>query len=131
MLWVTEAYFTAKHLNALINEKTASKGLQFGVTKCKYMVVGKDAENLLVSDLTVDKWDVSHHDDPETWENILLKSRVKAQTTNKQTEVVSLTRIIDGWSLQNDQRIRKWILDTGKWSGRRIGGIAHTQKKTQ
>ena len=39
MLGVTEADFTAQLMNALINEKTASKGLQFGVAKCKYMVV--------------------------------------------------------------------------------------------
>ena len=64
----------AQQMNALINEKTASKGLQFGVTKCKYMVVGKDAENALVSDLTVDKWNVSHHDDPETGEDFLVES---------------------------------------------------------
>ena len=87
ILGVTEADFTAQQMNALINEKTASKGLQFGVKKCKYMVVGKDAENALVRDLTVDKWNVSHHDDPETGEDILVESfegQVPIQKTSQQ-----------------------------------------------
>ena len=33
-------------MNALINIKTAEKGLQFGITKCKSMIVGKDTENV-------------------------------------------------------------------------------------
>ena len=71
MLGVTEAGYQAQQMNALINIKTAEKGLQFGITKCKSMIVGKDTENVLFSDLTVDKWSTSHRDDPETGEEVL------------------------------------------------------------
>jgi hypothetical protein len=59
IIGVTEAGYKAHQMNALIN-------VQFGVDKCKSMLVGKDLENALYSDLTVDKWNVTHKDDPET-----------------------------------------------------------------
>jgi hypothetical protein len=46
LLGVTEAGFKAQQMNALINIKIAEKGLQFGVSKCKSMLVGKDVENV-------------------------------------------------------------------------------------
>ena len=74
MLGVTEADYTAQQMNALINVKTASKGLQFGVRKCKSMLVGKDPERALVSNLTVDKWKVVHEDDPITGEDKIVET---------------------------------------------------------
>ena len=71
MIGVTEAGYKAQQMNALINTKTAEKGLQFGVTKCKSMVVGKDTEDVLFTDLTVDKWSTSHSYDSETGEDVL------------------------------------------------------------
>ena len=62
MIGVTEAGFRAQQMNALINTKAAEKGLQFGVKKCKSMLIGKDLENTLYSELTVDKWKVTHTD---------------------------------------------------------------------
>ena len=38
---ITEAGHKASELNAFINIKTAEKTLQFGPSKCKYMIVGK------------------------------------------------------------------------------------------
>ena len=52
---MTEAGYKAQQMNALINVKTADKGLQFGVTKCKTMLVGKNTDNAIVGELTVDK----------------------------------------------------------------------------
>ena len=71
MIGVTEAGYKAQQMNALINTKTAEKGLQFGVTKCKSMVVGKDTEDVLFTDLTVDKWSTFHSYDSETGEDVL------------------------------------------------------------
>ena len=71
LISVTEAGYQAQQMNAIINIKTAEKGLRFGVTKCKSMLVGKDTENILHSDLKVDEWSVSHQTDSVTGEDIL------------------------------------------------------------
>ena len=44
---ITEAGFKAQELNAYINIKTAEKRLQFGVKKCKSMLIGKKSDNVL------------------------------------------------------------------------------------
>ena len=72
ILDVSEAGFKAQQLNALINVKTAEKGLQFGVTKCKSMLIAKDKEHILNSDLTVDKWKTVHKDKSEAGEDTIL-----------------------------------------------------------
>ena len=72
MVGVSEAGFKAQQLNALINVKTAEKGLQFGVTKCKSMLIAKDKEHVLNSDLTVDKWKAVHNDESEPGEDTLV-----------------------------------------------------------
>ena len=41
IIGVTEAGFKSQQMNVILNVKTAEKGLQFGVTKCKSMIVGK------------------------------------------------------------------------------------------
>ena len=41
MIGVSEVGYKAQQLNAIINVKTAEKRLQFGVSKCKSMIVGK------------------------------------------------------------------------------------------
>ena len=55
---VTEAGFKAHMMNGFINTKTAEKSLQFGVKKCKTMLVGEDFGNILNHSLSVDKWSV-------------------------------------------------------------------------
>ena len=61
IIGVSEAGYKAQQLNAVINTKTAEKGLQFGVTKCKSMLIGKNVENYRKSKLSVDKWSVSRN----------------------------------------------------------------------
>ena len=51
---ITEAGHEAQMMNAFLNVKTAEKRLQFGVTKCKSMLVGKDTENIFNDKLVVD-----------------------------------------------------------------------------
>ena len=41
MIGVSEVGYKAQQLNAIINVKTVEKRLQFGVSKCKSMIVGK------------------------------------------------------------------------------------------
>ena len=60
MIGVTDAGYKAQQMNAILNIKTAEKRLQFGVSKCKSMLVGKNQENIINSDLMVDEWDVKH-----------------------------------------------------------------------
>ena len=73
LIGVTEAGYKAVQLNALINEKSAAKCLQFGVKKCKSMFVGKRRNSFLDGQLFVDKWDVVFEDNPETGKRNLLK----------------------------------------------------------
>ena len=47
-------------LNVFMNVKTAEKTLQFGPTKCKSMLVGKNTENIINTDLLVDSWTVGY-----------------------------------------------------------------------
>ena len=53
---VTEAGYKASQLNNFINVKTAEKNLQFGPSKCEYMIIGKNLDNTLQSKLKVDHW---------------------------------------------------------------------------
>ena len=55
---ITEAGYKAQMFNAFFNIKTAEKSLQFGVKKCKSMLVGKNVENIHKTSLCVDKWSV-------------------------------------------------------------------------
>ena len=63
---VTEAGFKAQQMNAFFNVKTAEKGLQFGPSKCKSMLIDKKTENVLNSQLLVDNWKVKVEDNPIT-----------------------------------------------------------------
>ena len=73
MIGVTEAGFRAQQMNSVINVKTAEKGLQFGVTKCKSMLIGKNVENVLNSELKVDNWKVSYSDSLKAGEDDLIE----------------------------------------------------------
>ena len=58
-------------MNAVLNVKTAEKNLQFGISKCKSMFVGKHRNEALNTDLFVDKWKVEFNDDKDTGEENL------------------------------------------------------------
>ena len=74
MIGVTEAGYKAHQLNALLNVKTAEKRLQFGVSKCKSMLVRKNTENEINNPLTVDKWNVKHVENIETGDSDLIET---------------------------------------------------------
>ena len=71
---VTEAGYKAQQMNAFFNIKTAEKGLQFGPSKCKTILVGKATEKVLNSELTVDSWKVTVEDNLETGETDFLET---------------------------------------------------------
>ena len=61
-------------MNAFFNVKTAEKSLQFGPTKCKTMLIGKDTKNVLNSKLSVNIWKVKHEDNVVTGDNDLVET---------------------------------------------------------
>ena len=71
---ITEAGYRAQMMNAFMNIKTAEKGLQFGIKKCKSMLIGKNLENVLDSYLSVDSWTVEHRDNIETGDTDLVET---------------------------------------------------------
>ena len=60
IIGINEAGSKAQMLNAFFNIKTAEKTLQFGTSKCKYMIVGKHSENIVSNDLMVDAWSLNY-----------------------------------------------------------------------
>ena len=55
LIGITNAGFKAQQMNAIINVKSAEKRLQFGVSKCKSMLISKKPELVQNSQLSVDK----------------------------------------------------------------------------
>ena len=59
MVGITELGYKAQQMNAIINTKSAEKRLQFGVQKCKTMIIGR-ADTIMDSNLQVDSWNVEY-----------------------------------------------------------------------
>jgi hypothetical protein len=86
MVGVTEAGYQAQQINTFINVKTAEKSLQFGSTKCKVMLIGKNKKNVLNSDLVVDSWSVDYVDNLNTGDYDLIEThdgQVNMEKTDK------------------------------------------------
>ena len=61
LLGVSEAGFKSEQLNGFVNVKTADKDLQFGVDKCKAMIVSKrKPHHFQKPALSVDSWKTEH-----------------------------------------------------------------------
>ena len=52
---VTEAGYRAQQLNVMANVRSSEIGLQFGIKKCKYLIIGNQ-ENFIQSNLMIDSW---------------------------------------------------------------------------
>jgi hypothetical protein len=76
LVGVTEVGYQAQQMNTFMNIKTKEKSLQFGPTKCKWMVVGKDTKNVLTSDLVVDSWSVKYEDNLNTGDYDLVETHM-------------------------------------------------------
>ena len=65
---ITEAGHKAHMMNAFLNIKSAEKSLQFGVKKCKSMLVGNDTGNFLNYSLAVDNWSKEYSENNKSGE---------------------------------------------------------------
>ena len=84
---ITNAGFKAQQMNAAKNIKIAEKRLQFGVTKCKSMLIGKNINGVINNHLVVDKWKVEYQDDSENGEDHLVETydvKVNMEKTEEQ-----------------------------------------------
>ena len=90
VIGITPADHRAQQLNSILKVKTAEKRLQFGVKKCKTMLVEKRTrhEGAVVdrcATLSVDEWNISHKHDIAKNENTLVEKymgQVNMQKTN-------------------------------------------------
>ena len=106
---ISEAGYKAQQQNVFINLKTAEKTLQFGVSKCKSMLVGKNPLSVHNSDIMVDSWETKYEDNPETGDLSLVETFCglsKVERTDKQMYlgfVISST----GDNLANIKQLKK------------------------
>ena len=63
---IREAGYKAQQLNAFFNINLQKKTLQFGATKCKSMLIGKNKDNVINNQLHVDNWIVSYEENEST-----------------------------------------------------------------
>ena len=63
IIGVTLAGYNAAQMNSYLIVKSLDKYLQFGLDKCKAMVVGKIIESFHAPKLMVDTWETSHGED--------------------------------------------------------------------
>ena len=82
---ITEVGFKAQQLNVFMNVKTAEKRLQFGATKCKTMLIGKNTKNTLNCELFVDSWNVQYKENVNTGELDLIETYI-GQVPMEQTD---------------------------------------------
>ena len=66
LIGITNTGYKAQQMNAILNIRSAEKRLQFGVKKCKAMIICKKKDVLPTNQLTVDDWNVTHVDNPVT-----------------------------------------------------------------
>ena len=106
---ISEAGYKAQQQNVFINLKTAEKTLQFGVSKCKSMLVGKNPLSVHNSDIMVDTWEAKYEDNPETGDAHLVETfsgLSKIEQTDKQMYlgfVISST----GNNMANIEQLKK------------------------
>ena len=90
---VTEAGFKAQQLNAILNVKTSEKGLQYGISKCKSMIIG-NSDNCIDSDLLIDSWEQNYVENVDTGENTMVEKFVGEVPIGRATEYKYLGFII-------------------------------------
>ena len=83
LIGVTKPGFRAQQMNTLINTKTAEKRLQFGVSKCKTLVIG-DLKYLINNDLSVDNWIIERQDEEAEHITETFVGKTTIEQTDKQ-----------------------------------------------
>ena len=109
VIGITEAGFKAQQLNVILNVKTSEKGLQYGIKKCKSMMIGKNQESSIYSDLMVDSWSQEYVENVETGEGALVETYNGELPIGKTSEYKYLGFIISakGDNMANISAMRK------------------------
>ena len=76
LIGISEAGHKAQIINTILNLKSAEKGLQFGTSKCKIMIIGKQIEKLRNNKIYVDKWSEEYIENEDTGETELVEKYV-------------------------------------------------------
>ena len=90
---VAEAGYKAQQLNVILNVKTSEKGLQYGIGKCKSMIIGNQ-DNCIDSDLLVDSWEQHYVENKKTGEYEMVENYVGEVPVGKTCEYKYLGFII-------------------------------------
>ena len=109
LIGITEAGHKAQQMNVILNVKSAEKCLQFGVSKCKSMLIGGKANNLINSDLKVDCWKEEYVESIETGETQLIDKYLGEVSIEKTTEHKYLGFIVssEGNNMANIMAMKK------------------------
>ena len=109
VLGVTQAGFEAQQMNVILNVKSAEKGLQFGVKKCKSMLVGNNCKDVINNELFVDGWVEEYVENPETGETDLIDKYMGEVPIGKTKEQKYLGFVIssEGDNMANIKAIKK------------------------
>ena len=111
MIGVSKAGYKAQQMNAVINVKTAEKRLQFGVTKCKSMFIGKDSKDIVNNPLFVDNWNVKHeeNDDNELVETYDGKAAIETTETQKYLGFIISNKLDNMKNINEMKKKSVWI----------------------
>ena len=106
---MTQAGFEAQQMNVILNVKSAEKGLQFGVKKCKSMLVGNNCKDVINNELFVDGWVEEYVENPETGETDLIDKYMGEVPIGKTKEQKYLDFVIssEGDNMANIKAIKK------------------------
>ena len=106
---ITEAGFNAQQFNAFINVKSAEKTLQLGPSKCKSMLIGKQVEDIHLSDIEVDSWRVEHQINTQTGVDELIEHYDGKVSIQQITEHLYLGFVVSckGENMANISHLKK------------------------
>ena len=105
---VTEAGFKAQQLNTILNVKTSEKGLQYGISKCKSMIIGS-SDNCIDSDLLIDSWEQNYVENVNTCKTEIVENFIGEVPIERASEYKYLGFIISakGDNMANINAIKK------------------------
>ena len=112
-------------MNAFMNVKSAEKTLQFGPSKCKSMLIGKDTQNVINGDLEVDNWKVEYVDNFDTGEVDLVETYFGKIPISKTEEEKYLGFVLSskGNNMANINQIKKKSIGVVRKIFNRLNGL--------
>ena len=104
LICVSECGFQTSMINSFIKFKTDSKKLQFGVSKCKKMHIGKYCEDFKCQNLMVDSWE-------------------EVEVKNDETGITQIEDTFVGEELMEEKDDEKYLGDVISNDGRNLKNI--------